>query len=258
VDLDRAQLGRFHGIDVPVWGELGVTARAMREALAGKHASIDHRAEVAERWKIWREEKASRLADDRGKGVSSIAVFDAMNKTVPDDAILCVDVGNNTYSFGRYFEASGKQATLMSGYLGSIGFGYPAALGAWAATRAHTVSSDPFWKAFADRPVVAITGDGGFGQYPWEVNTAVKHGINLTHVLLRNDELGKISKEQRAGAWEVWETGLTNPDIAAYVESCGGLGVRVDRADELTDALERALAYPGPATVEVITDAELI
>jgi pyruvate oxidase len=258
VDYDRMNLGKFHSVDVPVWGELGVTARILMDKLKGNNNAVNQSPEVAERWRIWRDEKTSRLKDDRGEGVSSVAVFEAMNKIIPEDAIICVDVGNNTYSFGRYFEASGKQAVLMSGYLGSIGFGYPAALGAWAATKAHKVSPDEFWKQFADRPVVIVTGDGGFGQYPWEVTSAVKSNMNLTHVLLRNDELGKISKEQRAGTWEVWQTSLVNPNIAEFVSSCGGLGVRVEHATNLEAALNEALAYDGPATVEVLTDAALI
>ena len=80
---------------------------------------------------------------------------------------------------------------------------------------------------------VAVTGDGGFGQYPWEVTTAVKYGMNITHVLLHNDELGKISKEQRAGGWDVWQTSLTNPSFAAYAELCGAHGRRVTAAAEL-------------------------
>ena len=55
-----------------------------------------------------------------------------LSRLIPADAVIAVDVGNNTYSFGRYFECS-QQSILMSGYLGSIGFGYPAAMGAWAA-----------------------------------------------------------------------------------------------------------------------------
>lgn len=259
VDTDRMQLGKFHGVDVPVWGEIGVTTKLLRESLAADFNSVDHTDEIASRWAIWRREKESRLRDDRGNGINSAAVFAAMNKLVPEDAIICVDVGNNTYSFGRYFEASGKQAVLMSGYLGSIGFGYPAALGAWSATRAHTVSSDPFWKRFADRPVVVVTGDGGYGQYPWEVTTAVKHGMQLTHILLRNDQLGKITKEQRAGDWEVWHTDLVNPDIAEFVTSCGGLGIRVDRASDLEESMQRALAHTGgPSTIEIMTDPELV
>ncbi|MEM7307656.1 MAG: thiamine pyrophosphate-binding protein [Planctomycetota bacterium] len=253
VDRERTQIAKFHAVDAPVWGDLGVTCGLLGEGLAD-HRTVDQRPDVAERWAIWREEKRRRLADDRGRGVSSIAVFEAMNRHVPENAILAVDVGNNTYSFGRYFESSGKQAILMSGYLGSIGFGYPAAMGAWAATQVP----DRWEGRFHRRPVFAVTGDGGFGQYPWEVNTAVKYGMNLTHVLLHNDELGKISKEQRAGGWDVWQTSLTNPNIAEYVASCGGLGIRVSEAGELDEALARAQAFEGPATVEVMTDGELI
>lgn len=61
------------------------------------------------------------------------AIFAAASRQIPEDAIIAVDVGNNTYSFGRYFECR-RQAILMSGYLGSIGFSLPAAMGAWAAT----------------------------------------------------------------------------------------------------------------------------
>ncbi|MFK7758527.1 MAG: thiamine pyrophosphate-binding protein [Phycisphaerales bacterium] len=258
VDYDRMQLGKSHPVEVPVWGELGITAKLFTSDLQNNHASIDHTNEIAERWRIWRDEKASRMNDDYGNGVSSVSIFEAMNKLIPADAIICVDVGNNTYSFGRYFEASGQQSVLMSGYLGSIGFGYPAALGAWAATQAHTVSDDPFWKRFANRPIVVVTGDGGFGQYPWEVTSAVKSKINLTHILLRNDELGKISKEQRAGTWSVWETSLVNPNIAEFVTSCGGLGIRVEDQSQLVDSIKAALAHDGPSTVEVLTDASLI
>ena len=108
------------------------------------------------------------------------------------------------------------------------------------------------------RKVVSISGDGGFGQYLAEINTAVKYGMNITHVLMNNGELGKISKEQRAGNWEVWQTSLHNPDFSAYAELCGALGIRVTKADELDAAFEKALRHPGPALVEVMTDAELV
>jgi thiamine pyrophosphate-dependent acetolactate synthase large subunit-like protein len=139
----------------------------------------------------------------------------------------------------------------MSGYLGSIGFSFPAAMGAWAATQGSDAR-------FRGRPVVSVSGDGGFGQYLAELNTAVKYGMNITHVLLNNSELGKISKEQRAGNWEVWQTSLPNPSFADYATSCGALGIRVTEAAELRDAMTRALAHDGPALVEVISDASLL
>ncbi|MEM1329586.1 MAG: thiamine pyrophosphate-binding protein [Planctomycetota bacterium] len=262
VDRDPMHLGKFHAVERPVWGDVGIVAGRLLEASRTGNTASDQREEIAERWRIWREEKASRLTDDRSDEgetrVSAIALMNALNRTIPADAIICVDVGNNTYSFGRYFEASGRQSVLMSGYLGSIGFGYPAGLGAWAATQAHRYNADPFWQRFRDRPIVVVTGDGGFGQYPWEVNTAVKHGIDLTHILMHNGELGKISKEQRAGQWEVWQTALTNPNIADYVASCGGLGLRVENRENLDDAIARAFEHKGPSTVEVMTETELV
>jgi thiamine pyrophosphate-dependent acetolactate synthase large subunit-like protein len=91
-----------------------------------------------------------------------------------------------------------------------------------------------------------------------ELTTAVKYGMNITHVLLNNNELGKISKEQRAGEWEVWQTSLVNPDFAEYAKLCGAMGVRVTAVDELDDAISKALAHDGPALVEVVSDAQLV
>jgi pyruvate oxidase len=137
----------------------------------------------------------------------------------------------------------------MSGYLGSIGFSFPAALGAWAATQ----EADTPW---AGNPVVSVSSDGGFGQYMSEFTTAVKYDMDITHVLLNDDELGKISKEQRTGGWEVWQTDLRNPDFAAFADNCGGYGVRVKSNEELDDSIQSALAHDGPALVEILTDSE--
>ena len=248
VDFDPAQLGRFHSIDVPVLGEIGVTVGAFAKALK-KHKMTDQRDEIAGRWKIWRAEKESRRKDVSGKGLNSATIFDALSKLVPDDAVIPVDVGNNTYSFGRYFECAG-QSVLMSGYLGSIGFSFPAALGAWAATQ-----DQPDFKG---RKVVSISGDGGFGQYAMEFTTAVKYGMNITHILLNNDQLGKISKEQRGGDWPVWQTSLQNLNFAGFARACGGHGVRVTKTKDLNKAIKEALAYDGPSLVEIISDPDQI
>jgi len=250
VDFEPMALGKNFPIDVPVWGEIGVTCRALVERLRGAVRTEDQRDDLATRWAIWRAEKRRRTGDDRGRGLNSAVIFDAMSRLVPEDAIIAVDVGNNTYSFGRYFECR-RQAVLMSGYLGSIGFAFPAAMGAWAATREEGTR-------WSDRKVVSVSGDGGFAQYMGELTTAVKYGMSITHVLLNNDELGKISKEQRAGNWEVWQTSLHNPSFAGYATLCGALGIEVTRVAELDDVLKRALAHDGPSLVEIRTDPELV
>ncbi len=250
IDYDPMALGKFHAVDVPVWGEIGTTVGRLRGILADQMTNEDQAPDVAARWEIWRAEKVRREGETGDGGVGSPAIFAAMNRTVPENAIIAVDVGNNTYSFGRYFECT-RQAVLMSGYLGSIGFALPAALGAWAATQ----EDDPL---FSGRKVISISGDGGFGQYMGELTTAVKYDMDITHILLHNRELGKISREQRAGNWDVWETSLQNPDFSRYAENCGALGIRVTDADELDEALARAIAHEGPALVEIMSDPLLV
>ena len=242
IDDAPAAIGRFHPVDVGVLGDAAVALRTLSGSL-GATPAVDQRPDVAARWAIWRAEKARRARDDRGRGVSSAAVFAALSAHCPPEATIAVDVGNHAYSFGRYFESVG-QPVLMSGYLGSIGFGYPAAMGAWAA--------DP------TRPVVAVTGDGGFGQYLAELTTAVKYRIPVKHVLLDNGVLGKISKEQLAGAYAVWQTSLVNPDFAEYARLCGATGIPVSHAGELDEGMKALFAADGPALLHVHTDPELV
>jgi thiamine pyrophosphate-dependent acetolactate synthase large subunit-like protein len=252
VDDAPSAIGRFNGVSVGVLGDAAVTTRALLNGLgsgrdgddASDVAATDQRADVATRQAIWRAEKARRAVDDRGRGVASAAVFEALSQACPSNAVIAVDVGNHAYSFGRYFESAG-QPVLMSGYLGSIGFGYPAAMGAWAATR-------------GDHAIVAVTGDGGFGQYLAELTTAVKYRIPVKHVLLDNGSLGKISKEQLAGSYPVWQTSLVNPDFASYAEACGAVGISVRSTPELADGMKQLFAVDGPALLHIHTDAELV
>jgi pyruvate oxidase len=183
------------------------------------------------------------VANDRGHGVSAAAVFDALSRHLPEDAVVTVDVGNHAYSLGRYLESNG-QPVLMSGYLGSIGFGYPAVLGAWAAAPA--------------RLVVAVAGDGGFGQYAMELTTAVKYGIGIKHMLLDNHSLGKIGKEQLAADFPVWHTSLHNPDWAVYAGLCGATGIKVDSREQLDASMARLFITDGPVLLHVEQDPELL
>jgi pyruvate oxidase len=244
VDFDPMALSKFHKIDVALWGEIGVTCNLLQQALPGKTAAVDQREEIALRWSIWNTEKNNRLKDNQGKGISSIAVFDAMNRITPDNAVIAVDVGNNTYSFGRYFECR-QQSILMSGYLGSIGFALPAAMGAWAAVK-------------NTRPVWSVSGDGGLGQYLAEISTLVKYNMPIKHILINNSELGKISKEQRTSGLEVWKTSMHNPNFADFANNCGALGIRVEKRENLEAAMQKISNHNGPALLDVVCDVSLI
>lgn len=242
IDLDPNALGKFHAVKMPIMGEIGHTANRMIERLDHAQA-IDLSTEIAEKKAEWKLEKQKRAAKDNENGLSAAGIFAELSKLIPDNAVITVDVGNNTYSFGRYFECK-NQSILMSGYLGSIGFGYPAAMGALAAA--------------PDRPIIALTGDGGFGQYMGELCTAVKYNMNITHILINNQQLGKISAEQKMADMIVWETNLHNPNFAEYAHICGAKGFRVDKQSDLLPAVQAALTHAGPALVEIIADPDLI
>lgn len=249
IDIDRMHLGKSHPVTVPIWGDIGATLAVLQDRMSDAGQVIDQVPEIAARWQIWRDEKTRRLAEDQGKGINSATIFAILSKLAPEDAVIAVDVGNNTYSFGRYFECQ-RQSVLMSGYLGSIGFAFPAAMGAWAACRDD--------ERHNGRTIISVSGDGGFAQYLAEFTTAVRSGMNITHILLNNSELGKISKEQRGVEVPVWQTSLTNPSFAAYAKLCGGFGRKVVKAGDIESAIREALEYDGPAIVEIITDPELI
>ena len=98
VDHDRAQLGKFHSVAVPLHGDVGVTAARSPRATR----KDDQATQVAQRWALWRPRRPA-AADDRGRGVNSAAIFDSLTRLAPEHAYRR-DVGNNAYSFGRYFE----------------------------------------------------------------------------------------------------------------------------------------------------------
>jgi thiamine pyrophosphate-dependent acetolactate synthase large subunit-like protein/nitrite reductase/ring-hydroxylating ferredoxin subunit len=244
VDYDPMALAKFHKIECQLWGEISVTADLMYDGIEGQHKAIDHHDEIAQRKQIWSDEKKKRLTEDRGKGVSSAAIFDSLTRLAPDNAVMCVDVGNNAYSFGRYFESKNHDF-LMSGYLGSIGFAVPASLGAWTAVK-------------GERPVIAVAGDSGLSQYLAEITTLVRHKMDVKVIVVNNNELGKISKEQRAIELDVWQTSMVNPSFAEYANSCGAYGIRVTEKDALDNAMQMILNHNGPALLEIMADVKLI
>ena len=242
VDNEQMALAKFHAVDNPIWGDVGITVNQFREKLGEYSQSQITNEEIAKRKQLWHNEKLKRAKEEHGNGLNSLYIFNKLSEILPENAIISLDVANNTSSFGRYFECK-DQRVILSGYLGSIGFSFPAAMGAFYAQN--------------ERPVVSISGDGGFGQYMSEFNTAVLHNMNITHILLNNNELGKISKEQRDVKMPKWQTALSNPGFADYANNCGVLGIKVSNNDELEAAVKKALAYNGPALVEIISDTLL-
>jgi len=236
IDIDPLAARRnSHNVAVFALADAGDAAEALREACKSTDRP-ELLSWIASRWEWWRARKSARRTVDADGRLTSATVFHELGHHIPHDAVVALDVGNTTYSFGRYFEADG-QRVVMSGWLGSIGYALPAAIGAAA--------------AYPDQTIVAIAGDGGFGQYAMELATVAKYNLNIKVVLLSNDELGKITAEQQLASTHVWATSLKNPSWAGMATSLDLFGRRVETPDGLAAGMQALFDSDGPGLLEI-------
>lgn len=180
-----------------------------------------------------------READAKAAPLRPPFIMKVLSETLPEDAVISVDVGENQWWFGRNFRMK-RHRFVMSGYLATMGFGLPGAIASKIAC--------------PEKTVVCVTGDGGFSQAMGDLVTAVKYNLPMVVVVLNNHELGMIRVEQMMERYENFATDLLNPDFAAYADACGGVGIKVRSPGDLKPALERALALNRPVVLDVETD----
>jgi pyruvate oxidase len=237
VDLDPVKLGKGTS-SVSLWGNCHAALPRLVELVAPREDPAI-RARVAG----LKEAILKRLeaeADPRAVPVRPPYIMKVLSETIPEDALITIDVGENGWWFGRNFRMK-RQRFAMSGYLATMGFGLPAAIAAKL--------------AYPDRKVFCITGDGGFAMGMAEVVTAVKYHLPMVIVIMDNRELGMIRVEQQMEHYPNFGTDLLNPDFAAYADTCGGRGIRVTRPEELEPAIRKAMALDTVVVVDVETDA---
>ncbi|WP_067050734.1 thiamine pyrophosphate-binding protein [Methanofollis ethanolicus] len=237
VDLDPIKLGR-NADSVLLWGDC---ARVIPDLLGRVRERRDdaQREEVAHQREAWKAQR-DKEANPEAVPIRPPYIMKVLSETIPDDAIISIDVGENGWWFGRNFTMKEGQAFVMSGYLATMGFGLPGAIAAKL--------------AYPERPAVCITGDGGFGMAMAEFLTAVKYDLPIVVVVLNNHELGMILVEQKMENYPNFGTELHNLDFAAYARACGGAGFRVERPADLAPAVREALAAGVPTVVDVETD----
>ena len=164
-----------------------------------------------------------------------------LSELVEDDAIISTDSGTITTWIARQFRIRGSQKFSCSGTLATMAPGLPYSIAAKV--------------AYPNRQSIAFVGDGGFTMLMGEFLTAVKYGLPILVVIIKNNTLGQIKWEQIVflGNPE-YGCELHNPNFAKYAEACGGIGFTVERPEEIRPALERALQSGKPAIVEVLVD----
>jgi pyruvate oxidase len=236
VDLDPLKLGQNPGT-IPLWGNCRKVIPELLVRLVQRETiAIENRIKLMKReWDEMRE----READAKAVPLRPPYIMKVLSEVIPEDAVISVDVGENQWWFGRNFRIK-RQRFAMSGYLGTMAFGLPAALAGKL--------------AYPDKEVYCITGDGGFSMVMAEFLTAVKYDLPIKVIIMNNHQLGMIQVEQMMENYPNFGTDLLNPDFAQYSENCGGVGFSVREPGALKPTLEKARKLPSPVIIDIDTD----
>ncbi|MHB8278103.1 MAG: thiamine pyrophosphate-dependent enzyme [Candidatus Humimicrobiaceae bacterium] len=238
VDIDPMMIAKNYPVEVGLWGNCSELIPALTNAVSEKK-NDKYFAEIRRLKKEWID-LLEEEADSTKKPIRPQYIIKVLNEKLPEDAVISLDVGENSWWFGRNFFMKKNQKMVMSGYLASMGAGLPGALAAQL--------------IYPEKQVVCITGDGGFSMVMGDFLTAVKYKLPVKVFLLNNKQLAMIMQEQKVEVYPNWQTDLYNCDFSDYAENCGGIGIKVTDPKDLPAAVEKALSINKPVIVDIDTD----
>jgi acetolactate synthase-1/2/3 large subunit len=231
IDIDPAEHRRL-AVDVPIVADAAEGTRALAAAVKKKDDSARREAIAAA--------KAAALAQV-SKAQPQYSYLEVIREALGEDGIVLDELTQVAYIGWYGYPVYKPRTFISSGFSGTLGYGFPTALGVKVGN--------------PDKPVVSITGDGGFLFGGSDLATAVQFGINLVTVVVNNASYGNVLRDQKR-FYEGRHSGsvLTNPDFVAYAKAFGVAAWRVETADGLRDALREAIAANAPALIEVVSD----
>lgn len=238
IDIDPMMIAKQYPVEV---GLLGNSAEILPKLtdLVKENKKEDYLNEIKKLKKDWLKLLDGEI-DSTKTPIRPPYIVKVINDKIADDAVITLDVGENAWWVGRNFWMKKTQKMILSGYLASMGFALPAAIAAQL--------------IYPDRQVVCLAGDGGFSMLMADFMTAIKYELPIKVFLFNNKELGMIRQEQLTEGYENWQTDLYSYDFAEYARSCGGIGINVEKPEELEAAVEEALSSDKPIIVDINTD----
>ncbi len=231
VDLDAAAFGAVYPASVGLHGDAASALEDLLEALPDHTRAPDPELD--------REVAAVRAAHRTPGYAPSAAILRALRRALPENGVFVNDMTMVSYDALRLFEADTPRSFLYPAYFGTLGFSFPSAIGARLAC--------------PDRPVVSISGDGGFLFTSTELATAVREQLSLVAVVLNDGMLGAIDGYLRGTfAGRTLDVSLRNPDFVALGRAYGAHAERVRAPDALARQISAALTRPGPTLIEYV------
>ncbi len=232
IDIDEEEIGRNHQ---PTFGLCGDAAATLRDLRGVLKSTVPQRPDATELMESLKAVRRSQL--NRTEPQDSLTA--ALRAGIQDDGIVVSGMTQIGYYSRIHFPVYQPGTYLTSSYYGNLGYAYPTALGAKVAN--------------PDRPVVAVSGDGGFMFNSQELATAVQYGINAIVVVFNDSALGNVRRDQQLG-FNGREIGgkLHNPDFMKLAEAYGARGIRADGPEELERALKESIAAnDAPVLIDV-------
>lgn len=245
LDIVAEEFGRTLEPELALWGDarLGIEdlhAALSADAPAIKTRQADYAAEVSRRMDTWRASVAERLSSDEVP-VSMGRLMTAINQALPADGYLVADGGFAAHWGGLLFDSkkAGRSFVPDRGFA-SIGYGLPGAMGVAMAA--------------PGKAVMSLTGDGGFNMMLGEIETARRLGLTFTIIIVNNAASGYVKALQHLvyGAGNYHASDLAETDYAAAARVLGCNGIRVEKPDQLAQALGTAMGLKGPTVVDVV------
>jgi acetolactate synthase-1/2/3 large subunit len=245
LDIVAEEIGRCIPAEIALWGDARAGLEDFTEALsdsgaAARSARADYVAEVAPRMKKWEDDAAPRL-NSRDRPVHMARLCRELNKTLPADSILVADGGFAGHWTGLLYDTKkpGRHFIPDRGFA-SIGYGLPGGMGACLAA--------------PDRPVVAISGDGGFNMMLGELETTRRAGCGLTMIVVNNAASGYVKALQHAMMGGRYQSAdLNEMDYAAIARTMGCGGIRVEAPEALSPALRHGMEERDrPTVIDVV------
>ncbi len=238
IDIDPLMIAKKYPVEV---GLVGNSAQIIPQltTMVKEREDKEYQEEMKNLKQSWIELLEEEISTDRTP-IRPQYIIKVLNHKLADDAIITVDVGENCWWMGRNFWMKKTQKLLLSGNLGSMGFGLPAALASQL--------------TYPDRQVACITGDGGFSMVMADFMTAVKYKLPVKVFLMNNKELAMIMQEQKVEKYPNYQTELQDCDYAGFAKNCGGIGIKVETPEELDSAVDKALKSKKPVIVDIDTD----